>query len=71
MKPLPDTPPYVDDPANGEPTLRLETCMKSVRPVRKALVLALALAAAPAFAGEVYSETYFFGDSLTDSGHFQ
>ncbi|RYZ71259.1 MAG: autotransporter domain-containing protein [Lysobacteraceae bacterium] len=45
--------------------------MKSVRPARKALVLALALAAAPAFAGEVYSETYFFGDSLTDSGHFQ
>jgi len=42
----------------------------SPRPLRSALAVALALAAAPALAGE-YSGTVFFGDSLTDSGHFQ
>ncbi|HEY5972842.1 MAG TPA: autotransporter domain-containing protein [Pseudoxanthomonas sp.] len=35
------------------------------------MVVALALAATPAMAGDVYSQTWFFGDSLTDSGHFQ
>lgn len=39
-------------------------------PFRSALALAVALAAIPAFAGE-YSQTVFFGDSLTDSGHFR
>src|SRR5690606_11397269 len=42
----------------------------TLRPHRSALAVALALAATPAFAGE-YSGTVFFGDSLTDSGHFQ
>lgn len=42
------------------------------RPVRRALALALALAAAPAFAqSSPYSQTVFFGDSLTDSGSFR
>ena len=45
--------------------------MKSAFPVRSTLALALAFAAAPAMAGGVYSQTWFFGDSLTDSGHFQ
>ena len=40
------------------------------RPVRTALAAALALATAPAFA-QTYSQTIFFGDSLTDSGHFR
>jgi len=38
--------------------------------VRTALAAALALAAAPAFA-QTYSQTVFFGDSLTDAGHFR
>lgn len=37
---------------------------------RTALAAALALAAAPAFA-QTYSQTIFFGDSLTDSGAFR
>ena len=41
-----------------------------IRPVRSALALALALAATPAMAQE-YSETVFFGDSLTDSGFYR
>lgn len=43
------------------------------RPVRRAaLAAALAFAAAPAFAqGSPYSQTVFFGDSLTDSGYFR
>ena len=45
--------------------------MKSVLPLRSTLAVALALAAAPAMAEDVYSQTYFFGDSLSDSGHFQ
>ena len=44
--------------------------MSAPRPLRSALAVALALAAAPALAGE-YSGTVFFGDSLTDSGHFR
>ncbi len=42
------------------------------RPLRAALAVALAAAAAatPAFA-EPFSRTVFFGDSLTDSGHFR
>ncbi|KRG60721.1 esterase [Stenotrophomonas koreensis] len=41
------------------------------RPLRGALALALALAAAPAMAQSPFSSTVFFGDSLTDSGHFR
>ncbi len=39
-------------------------------PLRRLLPIALAAAVAPAMAGE-YSRTVFFGDSLTDSGHFR
>ena len=49
-----------------------------MKPVRTILAAALALAAAPAFAQATaasndhpYSQTVFFGDSLTDSGHFR
>jgi len=47
--------------------------MKSFRmPVRSLLAASLALAALPAFAqSQPYSQTIFFGDSLTDSGHFR
>lgn len=49
------------------------------RPIRNALAVALALAAAPAMAqfhgtsdnDSPYSQTVFFGDSLTDSGHYR
>ena len=44
--------------------------MTPSRPLRRLLPLALALAATPAMA-EGYSGTVFFGDSLTDSGHFR
>lgn len=40
------------------------------KPVRRLLVAALALASAPAFA-QTYSQTVFFGDSLTDSGFYR
>jgi outer membrane lipase/esterase len=44
----------------------------SFSPVRSLLAVALAVAAAPALAGDSpYSQTVFFGDSLTDSGHFR
>ena len=43
----------------------------SVRPLRSLLAAALAVAAAPAFAQDNFSQTVFFGDSLTDSGFFQ
>src|SRR5690606_19158447 len=43
------------------------------RPLRHTLAAALALAAAPAFAqgDSPYSNTVFFGDSLTDAGYFR
>jgi outer membrane lipase/esterase len=41
------------------------------RPARHVLAAALALAAVPAFADSPYSQTVFFGDSLTDSGYFR
>jgi len=41
-----------------------------MKPVRTLLAAALALAAAPGFA-QTYSQTVFFGDSLTDAGHFR
>lgn len=44
--------------------------MSVSRPLRSTLAVALALAAAPALAGE-FKGAVFFGDSLTDSGHFQ
>ena len=46
---------------------------KPFRPMRSLLAAALALsAAAPAFAGDnIFSNTWFFGDSLTDSGYFR
>jgi outer membrane lipase/esterase len=40
-------------------------------PVRSALALALAAATLPSFAQSEYSNTVFFGDSLTDSGAFR
>lgn len=43
----------------------------SRRPLRTLLAAALALAAAPALAQDAFSQTVFFGDSLSDSGHFQ
>ena len=42
----------------------------SFRPLRTVLAAALAVAAMPAMATE-FSNTVFFGDSLTDSGHFR
>jgi outer membrane lipase/esterase len=41
-----------------------------IKPVRRLLTAALALACAPAFA-QTYSDTVFFGDSLTDSGFYR
>ena len=44
----------------------------SRKPLRTLLAAALALAAAPAIAQDSpFSQTFFFGDSLTDSGHFR
>ena len=40
-------------------------------PATCALAAALALAAVPAFAGDTFSRTVFFGDSLTDAGYFR
>lgn len=45
--------------------------MPTFRPHRSILAVALAVAAAPALAGSQFGNTVFFGDSLTDSGHFQ
>jgi outer membrane lipase/esterase len=44
---------------------------RAKRPMRSFLAAALAIATAPAFAGGPYSQTYFFGDSLTDAGFFR
>ena len=44
----------------------------SRKPLRSILAAALALAAAPVFAQSApFTQTVFFGDSLSDSGHFQ
>ncbi len=45
--------------------------MSLSRPARHVLAVALALAAVPAFAQSTYSQTVFFGDSLTDAGYFR
>lgn len=42
-----------------------------IKPVRSLLAAALALAAMPAIAQDTYTQTIFFGDSLTDSGWFR
>ena len=45
---------------------------QSRKPIRTLLAAALACAAIPALAQDSpFSETWFFGDSLTDSGHFR
>ncbi|TXI50927.1 MAG: autotransporter domain-containing protein [Lysobacter sp.] len=44
---------------------------RAKRPMRSVLAVALALTAAPAFAGGPYTQTVFFGDSLTDGGFFR
>ena len=44
---------------------------RSRQPLSAALAAALVLAAAPAMAGQQFDGAVFFGDSLTDSGHFQ
>lgn len=41
------------------------------RPLRSAIAVAIALAAAPAMAQSPFSKTVFFGDSLTDTGNFR
>ncbi|HVQ34256.1 MAG TPA: hypothetical protein VMS49_09985, partial [Lysobacter sp.] len=43
---------------------------RAVRPVRHLLAAALAFAALPA-AAQTYSQTVFFGDSLTDAGWYR
>jgi len=43
----------------------------SLRPLRTAVAVAIALAAVPAMAQSPFSKTVFFGDSLTDTGHFR
>ena len=45
--------------------------MSLFRPVRTALAAALVLGAMPAAAQGPYTETVFFGDSLTDAGYFR
>jgi outer membrane lipase/esterase len=45
--------------------------LRARRPTRTLLALALALTTAPAFADGPYSQTIFFGDSLTDAGFFR
>ena len=41
------------------------------RPLRTLLAAALALAAVPAVADDTFSDTIFFGDSLTDAGRYR
>src|SRR3546814_5492764 len=58
-------PPYVE----GGPIPQENSMASLSRPLRHTLAAALALAAAPVFAqgDSPYSNTVFFGDSLTDS----
>jgi len=44
---------------------------RSLSALAGAVVLALTCATTQAHAEQVYSQTVFFGDSLTDSGHFR
>ena len=45
---------------------------KKFRPIRSLLAAALALAATPALAqDDTFSQTVFFGDSLSDAGFFR
>ena len=45
---------------------------RSISPVRSLLAVALAMAAAPVLAQDgPYTQTVFFGDSLTDAGYFR
>ena len=45
---------------------------RSISPVRSLLAVALAMAAVPALAQDgPYTQTVFFGDSLTDAGYFR
>lgn len=44
---------------------------RSVSSLAAAVTLALAVAAPQAHAADTFSQTVFFGDSLTDSGHFR
>ncbi|MBP7466218.1 MAG: autotransporter domain-containing esterase, partial [Pseudoxanthomonas sp.] len=44
--------------------------MSTLLPLRSTLAVALAMAALPAMAGQ-FGNTVVFGDSLSDSGHFQ
>src|SRR3546814_12998334 len=62
-------PPYVE----GGPIPQENSMASLSRPLRHTLAAALALAAAPVFAqgDSPYSNTVFFGDSLTDSGYFR
>jgi outer membrane lipase/esterase len=45
--------------------------LRARRPTRTLLAIALAMTTAPAFADGPYSQTVFFGDSLTDAGFFR
>jgi outer membrane lipase/esterase len=45
--------------------------LRARRPSRTLLAIALTMAALPAFADGPYSQTVFFGDSLTDAGFFR
>ena len=48
----------------------MKSTHRAPKPVRRLLAAALAFAALPA-AAQTYSQTVFFGDSLTDSGWFR
>ena len=47
----------------------MQSTSRAARPLRAILAAALAFAALPA-AAQTYSQTVFFGDSLTDSGFY-
>src|SRR5688572_11797027 len=57
-------------PGAGRDTTKTWGDRRMKKPVRRLLAAALALASAPAFA-QTYSDTVFFGDSLTDSGFYR